>query len=159
MLILNDSCHEIRGKRNSTVKVQINKYQGFPDGSDGKESASNAGDPGSIPGLGRSPGEEMATHSSILAWRIPWTVYLWGRKESDITEQLSLHMARLSPDWAVPFHRLENWGPGKASLPHCAAIAYSVSAGGSLCGAVGSTWRPCGGRSHPLSAVDLQMPW
>ena len=39
MLILNDSCHEIRGKQNSTGKVQINKYKGFPDGSDGKESA------------------------------------------------------------------------------------------------------------------------
>ena len=32
-----------------------------------------------------------ATHSSSLAWRIPWTVYSpWGRKESDTTEQLSL---------------------------------------------------------------------
>ena len=31
---------------------------GFPDDSDGKESAWNAGDPDSIPGLGRSPGEE-----------------------------------------------------------------------------------------------------
>ena len=32
-----------------------------------------------------------ATHSSILAWRIPWTIYSpWGRKESDKTEQLSL---------------------------------------------------------------------
>ena len=30
---------------------------GFPDGSDGKESACNAGDLGSVPGLGRSPGE------------------------------------------------------------------------------------------------------
>ena len=30
---------------------------GFPDGSDGKESACSAGDPGSIPGSGRSPGE------------------------------------------------------------------------------------------------------
>ena len=28
---------------------------------------------GSIPGSGRSPEEGMATHSSILAWRIPWT--------------------------------------------------------------------------------------
>ena len=27
----------------------------------------------SIPGLGRSLGEETATHSSILAWEIPWT--------------------------------------------------------------------------------------
>ena len=31
----------------------------------------------------------MATHSSILVWRIPWTSP-WGRKESDTTEQLSL---------------------------------------------------------------------
>jgi len=30
-------------------------------------------DAGLIPGLGRSPGEGMATHSNILAWRIPWT--------------------------------------------------------------------------------------
>ena len=30
-------------------------------------------DAGSIPGSGRSPGGGMATHSSILAWRIPWT--------------------------------------------------------------------------------------
>ena len=88
-------------------------YQGFPDSSVGKEYACNAGDPGSIPGSGRSPGEGIgyplqyswaslvaqlvknppvmretwaqslgwedslekgkATHSSILAWRIPWT--------------------------------------------------------------------------------------
>ena len=86
---------------------------GFPDSSVGKESACNLGDPGSIPGLGRSVGKDrlptpvflgfpvaqlvknlpamwetwvrslgwedsleegMATHSSILAWRIPWTV-------------------------------------------------------------------------------------
>ena len=45
----------------------------FPSGSDGKESACNAGDPGSIPGLGSFSGKEMATHSAILAWRIPWT--------------------------------------------------------------------------------------
>ena len=46
----------------------------FPGGSGGKESACNAGDLGSIPGLGRSPGEGKGYHSSILAWRIPWTV-------------------------------------------------------------------------------------
>ena len=44
----------------------------FPGGSDGKASANNAGDQGSIPELGRSPGEGMATHSSLLAWKIPW---------------------------------------------------------------------------------------
>ena len=38
---------------------------GFPDGSDGKESACNVGDPGLVLEKG------MATHFSILAWRIP----------------------------------------------------------------------------------------
>ena len=87
---------------------------GFPDSSVGKQSTCNVGDPGSIPGSGRSTGEGIgyplqyswaslvaqlvknlpamretwvqslgwedpleggkATHSSILAWRIPWTV-------------------------------------------------------------------------------------
>ena len=46
---------------------------GFPGGSDSKESACNAGDEGLIPGSGRSLEKEMATHSSILAWEIPWT--------------------------------------------------------------------------------------
>jgi len=40
--------------------------------------------------------KEMATHSSILAWRIPWTEELCGlqytdRKESDTTERLHFH--------------------------------------------------------------------
>ena len=39
--------------------------------SDGKESVYNAGDPGLIPGSGRSPEKGLATHYSILAWRIP----------------------------------------------------------------------------------------
>ena len=46
---------------------------GFSGGSDGKESACNVGDLGLNPGLGRSLEKGMATHSSILAWRIPWT--------------------------------------------------------------------------------------
>ena len=46
---------------------------GFPGGPDDKESACKAGDPDSIPGSGRSPGEGMAIHPRILAWRIPWT--------------------------------------------------------------------------------------
>ena len=48
---------------------------GFPSGRGIKNLPANAGDAGDeglIPGLGRSPGEEIATHSSILAWKIPW---------------------------------------------------------------------------------------
>ena len=45
----------------------------FPGGSEVKNPPANAGDMGSTPGSGRSPGEGNETHSSILAWRIPWT--------------------------------------------------------------------------------------
>ena len=95
------------------IKLEYS-LEGFPDSSVGEESTCNAGDPGWIPGSGRSPGEgigyplqyswvslvaqliknlpEMqepwvrslceedplekgkATHSSTLAWRIPWSV-------------------------------------------------------------------------------------
>ena len=45
----------------------------FPGGSDGEESACNAGDPDSNPGLGRFPLRKWPpAHSSILARRIPW---------------------------------------------------------------------------------------
>ena len=45
----------------------------FPGGSDGKESACNAGDPGQSL-VGEDPLEMgIATHTNILAWRIPWT--------------------------------------------------------------------------------------
>ena len=63
----------------------------FPCGSDGKESACNAGDPGLVPGSGRSPGEGIATHSSILAWtEEPGGLQCMGLKESDTTERLTL---------------------------------------------------------------------
>ena len=99
----------------SAAAAAAEPYEGLPyHSSVGKESACSAGDPGSIPGLGRSTGEGIgyslqyswaslvaqlvknppamqdilvqslgledplekrkATHSSILAWRIPWTV-------------------------------------------------------------------------------------
>ena len=50
---------------------------GFPGGSDSKESVCNAGDLGLIPGLGTSLGGGMATHSSVLAWRIPMDRGAW----------------------------------------------------------------------------------
>ena len=45
----------------------------FPGGLDGKASAHNAGDLGSIPGLERSPGEGDGNPLQYLAWKIPWT--------------------------------------------------------------------------------------
>ena len=46
--------------------------------------------------------EGMATHSSLLAWRIPWTEVDYsprGRKESDSTEQLSVHVPNIARLW------------------------------------------------------------
>ena len=57
--------------------IMIKHYpysMGFPYSSVGKESACNAGDLGLIPGLGDPLEKGKATHSSILAWRIPWIV-------------------------------------------------------------------------------------
>ena len=122
-----------------------------------KASACNAGDPGSIPGLGRLPGEGngnpiqysclenptdggawriclqsgrpefdswfgkiplekgKATHSSILAWRILYSP--WGLKESDMTEQTSLHfnMAFKSLHFKAPRNQMSVVAPSS----HC----------------------------------------
>ena len=72
-------------------------FLSFPGGSDGKESACNEGDPGSIPGLGRSAGGGnssplqyscLGSHMDRGAWRA--TVY--GVTKSDMTEQLTVHI-------------------------------------------------------------------
>ena len=66
-------------------------FLGFPCGSAGKESTCNAGDLGSIPGLGRSPGEGKGYPLQYSGLGIPCTV--WGCKESDTTEWLSLSLS------------------------------------------------------------------
>ena len=66
---------------------------GFPDGSDDKESAYNTADLGSIPGLGRSPGEGERLPTPVF-WpgEFQGLYSPWGHKESDTTEQLSLNL-------------------------------------------------------------------
>ena len=46
---------------------------GFPGTSDGKEPACNAGDSGSVLGLGRSPGDGNDYPLQYSCWRTPWT--------------------------------------------------------------------------------------
>ena len=64
-----------------------------------KNSPSNAGDIRDVGSLGRKDplGEDMVTHSSILAWRITWTeeprgLQSIGSQESDTPKQLSTHI-------------------------------------------------------------------
>ena len=59
-----------------------------------KNPPTNAGDSGSIPGSGKSPGEGNGTHSSILVWEIPWTekpgeLQSMELQESNMTKQLN----------------------------------------------------------------------
>ena len=73
-------------------ELNIIKAMGFSGSSGGKESTCNAGDPGSIPGLGRSPGEGIGyplQYSCLENPRGQKTLVgysPWGYKESDMTE-------------------------------------------------------------------------
>ena len=64
---------------------------GFPGGSGGMVKNLTAMWETWVRSLGQEDPLEkgMATHSSILAWKIPWTEEPWRRKESDTTEQLT----------------------------------------------------------------------
>ena len=57
----------------SMLNIGLKGVTGFPGGSDGKDSACNVGDLGSILGWEDPLEKGMAAHSSILVWRIPWT--------------------------------------------------------------------------------------
>ena len=63
-------------------------------GSDGKESACNAGDLGSIPGLGRSPGKGNGYPLQYSGLEKCTVLYSssWGHKELDTTKRLSLSL-------------------------------------------------------------------
>ena len=66
---------------------------GFPGGSDGKASACNAGDPGSIPGLGRSPGEgngnplQYSCLENSMDWGAWWaTVHRVAKSQTRLSD-------------------------------------------------------------------------
>ena len=84
------------GQQGSQSSIYM--YMGFPGGSDGKESACNAGDLGLIPGLGRFPG---GGHGSPLQYSCLENPHgqrslagysPWGGKELDTVEQLSTYV-------------------------------------------------------------------
>ena len=80
-------------------------------------SVCNAGDPGLIPGLGRSPGEGNSNQlqNSCLenptdggAW---WATYSpWGGKESDMTERLHFHFGHKQGEYLYSHFRNEKMG-------------------------------------------------
>ena len=84
------------------LEAWILSPKGFPVGSEGKVSACNAGDPGSIPGSGRSLGEGKGQPTPVHlpgkfhGWRSLVGYSPWGREESDRTEWIHFYFS-LSP--------------------------------------------------------------
>ena len=87
---------------------------GFPDGSGGKESACNAGDPGSIPGLGRSPGEEIGYPLQ----------YSWASLVAPLVAQLVENLPAMWETWARSLGWEEPLETGKA--PHSSILAWRI---------------------------------
>ena len=69
-------------KHNYLIRISFYTEWGFPHSSVGKESACNAGDLGSIPGLGRSPGEGNSNPLQYSCWKNPM-----DRGASQVTAQ------------------------------------------------------------------------
>ena len=109
-------CHS-----SSTIYIALTLYLGFPGGSDSKESACNAGDMVWSMDWEDPLEKEMATHSSILAWRIPWTEEPGGLQ--------SMGSQRVRHDWATNIilyrplslftflHWRRKWQPTPVFLP------------------------------------------
>ena len=96
---------------------------GFPDSSVGKESACSAGDPGLLPGLGRSPGEgkgyplQYAGLENSMGWIIHGVAKSW----TDWATFISLSSLQSCQELAVPF----SW---RSQLPSSGYTALCVQA-------------------------------
>ena len=81
----------------SNTESKASTHSDFPGGSDGKETACHAGDPGSIPGSGRVPWGRtwqptpVFLPGELCGQRSQVGYSLWGCKGSDTTEQPTLH--------------------------------------------------------------------
>ena len=64
---------QYNGYKHDSFKFKLHHQQGFPSGSESKDSAFNTEDPDLLPGSGISHREENGNPPCILAWRIPWT--------------------------------------------------------------------------------------
>ena len=125
------------------VYMYIHTCMSFPGGSDDKASAYNAGDPGSIPGSGRSPGEgngnplQYSCLEKSHGWRNLVGFSPWGHKESDTTERLHLTLTHMyvcvhaqsclilcdPMDWSLPGSSVH--GIFQTRRLEWAAISYS----------------------------------
>ena len=94
------------------AKVTTMAHKGLS--SDGKESACNAGDPGSVPGLRRSPGEGNGYpfRYSFLENSMDRDYSPWGHKKSDMIELLSLLAFKVSDTGVRHLQKMTSSGQG-----------------------------------------------
>ena len=97
--VLSMGSHRVRHNWSDLAAAAAKSYMGFSGGSVSKEFAHNAGDLDLVPGWADPLEKGMATHSSILAWRIHGQRSLagyrsWGHKELDMTEWLTLSFSK-----------------------------------------------------------------
>ena len=85
--------HSSVDKKSAMQETPVWRPMGLPGGSDGKESACNVWDLGWSSGWEDPLEEDMATHSSILAWRMPWTEEPGGLQ--------SVGLQRVRHDWVT----------------------------------------------------------
>ena len=140
---------------------------GLPGGSDGKESARNAGDPGSIPGLGQTPGEwngyplQYSCLENSMD-REAWQASVQGVTESDMTEQLTFSLfipcsrrSRLFslPEWSK--HVTNSLSLHKTPLSRCSnhSLPQIPSSGPSLSWVFYQPPRP------PPNGKWPELPW
>ena len=90
----------------------------FPGGSDGKASACNAGDPGSVPGLGRSPGEGNGNPLQYSC--------LENSMDGGACRLQSMRSQRVGHDWATSLH-FTSGGAGVKNLPANSGAIGDVS--------------------------------
>ena len=83
-----EGIHKRRKWQYLTNLICVTLVTGFPGGSVLKNLPASEGEGGLIPELGRSPEKEMATHSSIPAWKTPWTEEPGGQ------QSMGLHRVR-----------------------------------------------------------------
>ena len=108
------------------IKYLITSSWVFPGGPGGNNLPANAGgarDSGSAPGWEDPLHEEMATRSSILAWRLPWIEELggyspWGHKESDTTEGVCVLACAFPPTPSVMSQRVRSVTQSCLTLRH-----------------------------------------
>ena len=99
----------------------------FPGGSDGKASAYNTGNPGSIPGLGRSPGEgngnplQYSCLENPIDQRNLVGYSPWGRKESDMTEWLHFLPGEINVIWEI-----QGFIPFPSSIPRIKSVCWGA---------------------------------